>query len=165
MAQSIGFGSTTSKEAYNFAIDYVRFRLREECKTDPSFERQMDYLYAEYCTPPLETERKYRVLRSLARTVEKRYTSTFDDMCKKLRIEKLTAASTYHAVLNELFHDGVNWGRICAVYAFAGALSVHLVKKGYRDLLALIPHWVSSYIDNNLKDWIADHKGWVGVIL
>ena len=163
MAQSLTSGTKNSKEAYNLAIDYVRFRLREECSTDPSFERQMDYLHADYCLPPLETERKYRVLRALARTVERRYTSTFNDMCKRLRIEKSTAATTFHTVVNELFQDGVNWGRIGAVYGFAGSLAVHLVKRGYRDLLAFIPRWVSSYVDSNLKDWIADHKGWVGV--
>ena len=84
-------------------------------------------------------------------------------MFAKLRIEAATAHLIYNAIAKEVFRDGVNWGRICGLYSFAGAFAVHLVKKGRgsSDIITDIPGWVTSYIDLNLKEWIVDHGGWV----
>ena len=41
-------------------------------------------------------------------------------MCQQLRITEETLQTTFHTVVDELFADGIRWGRVVALIAFAG---------------------------------------------
>ncbi|XP_078507873.1 bcl-2-like protein 1 isoform X2 [Lissotriton helveticus] len=100
-------------------------------------------------------------LRDAGDEFELRYCRAFSDLTSQLHITPDTAYQSFEQVVNELFRDGVNWGRIVAFFSFGGALSVESVDKEMEGLVANIASWMSTYLSRNLDPWIQENGGWV----
>ncbi len=100
-------------------------------------------------------------MRTLGLEFEERYTEVFQEMCNQLHITPNTAHPTFTAIVNELFSDGIKWGRVVALFSFGGSLAVQCVEKEMPLLVDQIVDWVASYVDNHLKVWITEHGEWV----
>nr|KAF6329609.1 BCL2 like 1 [Myotis myotis] len=70
-----------------------------------------------------------QALREAGDEFELRYRRAFSDLTSQLHITPGTAYQSFEQVVNELFRDGVNWGRIVAFFSFGGALCVESVDK------------------------------------
>lgn len=134
--------------------DYLNFRLQKE-----------NFVWRG--CPRLETSsnnaQTRTALRNLGDDFERRYSAEFDNMVEQLNITPDMAYPTFMAVAQELFSDGINWGRIVALIAFGGAIAVECVTKEMDHLIDSIYDWVSTYITNNLEQWITSHGGWVSI--
>jgi len=64
-------------------------------------------------------------------------------------------------IVNELFSDGIKWGRIVALFAFSGALAVHCIQKEMPILVEQVVDWTVAYIDGHLMTWIVQNGDWV----
>lgn len=138
------------KSSRYLVVDYINYRLGKHGYTWES-------------CPPLEAQPNsiQSKLRYLSDEFEERFRQQFDDMVNELSIAPNTAYPTFHLVVQELFSDGVNWGRIVALFGFGGALAVDCFNRGMPQLVDSIVDWVSTYIDNNLDQWINSNNGWV----
>lgn len=65
--------------------------------------------------------------------------------------------------MDEVFRDGVNWGRIVGLFAFGGALCVECVDKEMTSLVGRIIDWMTVYLDNHIQPWIQSQGGWVSL--
>ncbi|XP_022621507.1 apoptosis regulator Bcl-2-like isoform X2 [Seriola dumerili] len=64
-------------------------------------------------------------------------------------------------VREELFRDGVNWGRIVAMMELGGALSAEVAKTGGAWQVDDIARWMEESLDSPpLQGWIEDNGGW-----
>ncbi|XP_044032203.1 apoptosis regulator Bcl-2-like [Siniperca chuatsi] len=73
----------------------------------------------------------------------------------QVRLRDLTA------VREELFRDGVNWGRIVAMMELGGALCTEVVKTGGMRQVDDIAGWMEESLDSPpLRGWIEDNGGW-----
>jgi len=90
-------------------------------------------------------------------------TQVFDDMCNQLHITPNNAQATFVTIVNELFSDGIKWGRIVALFAFSGALAVQCVQKEMPLLVDQVVDWTVAYIDGHLMSWIIQNGDWVGL--
>ncbi|XP_040926628.1 apoptosis regulator Bcl-2-like [Betta splendens] len=64
-------------------------------------------------------------------------------------------------VREELFRDGVNWGRIVAMMELGGALSVEVARVGRLGQVDDIATWLEESLDTlQLQGWIEDNGGW-----
>ena len=99
-------------------------------------------------------------LRKLADQIEEQYPSLLNHLCHKLSITRTTAYATFVEIASEVFADGVNWGRIVALFAFGGKLAVYCDQHHMKDLVELVTEWVGKYV-GGLSDWIEKHGGWV----
>ncbi|ELU09391.1 hypothetical protein CAPTEDRAFT_48532, partial [Capitella teleta] len=70
-----------------------------------------------------------QTMRVLGDEFETRYTEVFEEMCNQLHITPNNAHPTFVAIVNELYSDGVRWGRVVALFAYGGALAVHRVRR------------------------------------
>ncbi|XP_060119610.1 bcl-2-like protein 1 [Heteronotia binoei] len=61
-----------------------------------------------------------QTLREAGDEFELRYRRAFSDLTSQLHITPGTAYQSFEQVVNELFRDGVNWGRIVAFFSFGG---------------------------------------------
>lgn len=59
-----------------------------------------------------------QALREASNEFELRYQQTFSDLTSQLHITPGTAYQSFEQVINELFWDRVNWGRIMAFFSF-----------------------------------------------
>jgi len=89
----------------------------------------------------------------------------FDDMCHQLHITPNNAQATFVTIVNELFSDGIKWGRIVALFAFSGALAVQCVQKEMPLLVDQVVDWTVAYIDGHLMSWIVQNGDWVSYVL
>jgi len=64
-------------------------------------------------------------------------------------------------IVNELFSDGIKWGRIVALFAFSGALAVQCIQKEMPMLVEQVVDWTVAYIDGHLMSWIVQNGDWV----
>ncbi|XP_019944887.1 bcl-2-like protein 1 isoform X2 [Paralichthys olivaceus] len=99
-------------------------------------------------------------LRDSANEFELRYARAFSDLHNQLHITPATAYQSFENVMDEVFRDGVNWGRIIGLFAFGGALSVECVEKEMSSLVDRIIEWMTVYLDNNIQPWIQSQGGW-----
>lgn len=133
----------------NLVADYVNFRLRK------------DGLEWANCPDLTPSGAVGRTMKALGQEFEIRYTEVFQEMCNQLHITPNTAHPTFTAIVNELFSDGIKWGRIVALFAFGGSLAVQCVEKEMPPLVDQIVDWVADYVDQNLISWIIEQGGWV----
>ena len=68
------------------------------------------------------------------------------------------------AVREELFRDGVNWGRIVAMMELGGALCTEVVRRGGAWQVDDISTWMEESLESPvLQGWIAHNGGWVDI--
>jgi len=85
----------------------------------------------------------------------------FDDMCATIHVTPTSAYPTFFGVADELFVQGVTWGRVVALFAFGGALSEHCMHRGMPQLVSHVADWVALYTETYLAHWIVANGGWV----
>ncbi|KAK2851002.1 hypothetical protein Q5P01_007278 [Channa striata] len=123
-------------------------------------------------TPPASPLRQQRLpsptsldavkeaLRDSANEFELRYARAFSDLHNQLHITPATAYQSFANVMDEVFRDGVNWGRIIGLFAFGGALCVECVEKEMSQLVVRIVEWMTVYLDDHIQPWIQSQGGW-----
>ncbi|KAG7283448.1 hypothetical protein CRUP_035241 [Coryphaenoides rupestris] len=99
-------------------------------------------------------------LRDSANEFELRFARAFSDLSSQLHITPATAYQSFESVMNEVFRDGVNWGRVVGLFAFGGALCVECVEKEMSSLVGRIAEWMTVYLDVHIQPWIQAQGGW-----
>ncbi|KAI3370414.1 hypothetical protein L3Q82_025180 [Scortum barcoo] len=114
-------------------------------------------------TPPpprADVEAVMAALRDSADEFELLFTQAFSDLSSQLDITPDTAYHSFKSVMDEVFKDGVNWGRIVGLFAFGGVLCVECVEKDMSELVSRIADWMTTYLDENISPWIQSQGGW-----
>lgn len=111
---------------------------------------------------PLPTSNTAATLRKLADQIEEQYPSLLSHLCRKLNITRTTAYPTFVEIASEVFVDGINWGRIVALFAFGGKLALYCDQNQMKDLVASVTEWVGKYV-GGLSEWIESNGGWEGL--
>lgn len=107
----------------------------------------------------------HRVLREAGDELERLYQLDFTDMSRQLYLTSDTAQRRFAEVIDELFRDGVNWGRIIAFFEFGGTVCVECAaKEEMTSQVNNIVEWMTEYLNGPLNSWIQDNGGWVGLI-
>ncbi|KAM6444751.1 apoptosis regulator Bcl-2 isoform 1-T1 [Rhynochetos jubatus] len=100
-------------------------------------------------------------LRQAGDEFSRRYQRDFAQMSGQLHLTPFTARGRFVAVVEELFRDGVNWGRIVAFFEFGGVMCVESVNREMSPLVDSIAAWMTEYLNRHLHTWIQDNGGWV----
>lgn len=103
-------------------------------------------------------------MRNLGDEFEERFRNRFDDMINQLHVTEDNAHDTFSAIVNETFADGVNWGRIVALFGFAGRFAVRCHENNLSQLIDSIVDWVTNYMENNLSAWMLSNNSWDGFL-
>ncbi|XP_068616286.1 apoptosis regulator Bcl-2-like [Brachionichthys hirsutus] len=114
---------------------------------------------------PPHVEAIHRVLREAGDELERLYRPDFAEMSRQLYLTSTTAQLRFAEVIDELFRDGVNWGRIIAFFEFGSVVCVECVAK--EEMTAQVDNiveWMTEYLNGHLNSWIEDNGGWVGLI-
>uniref|UniRef100_A0A8D3CTR5 Bcl-2 Bcl-2 homology region 1-3 domain-containing protein n=1 Tax=Scophthalmus maximus TaxID=52904 RepID=A0A8D3CTR5_SCOMX len=98
--------------------------------------------------------------RDSAHEFEQLFNQAFSDLSLQLDITPDTAYQSFKSVMDEVFKDGVNWGRIVGLFAFGGVLCVECVEKNRGELVARIADWMTMYLDEHISPWIQSQGGW-----
>ncbi|XP_029380694.1 apoptosis regulator Bcl-2 [Echeneis naucrates] len=103
----------------------------------------------------------HRVLREAGDELERLYQPDFTEMSRQLYISSSVAQRRFAEVIDELFRDGVNWGRIIAFFEFGGAVCVECAaKEELSPQVDNVAEWMTEYLNGPLNSWIKDNGGW-----
>ncbi|KAI8792963.1 heat shock protein 30C [Biomphalaria glabrata] len=101
-------------------------------------------------------------MRTLGDEFEERFSSRFDDLINQLNINDENAYETYTAIVNEIFSDSINWGRIVALFGFSGRFAVRCYELNKTHLVDNLLEWLTTYVDTRLSSWMNTHNNWQG---
>ncbi|KAJ8012098.1 hypothetical protein DPEC_G00065150 [Dallia pectoralis] len=102
----------------------------------------------------------HRVLREAGDELERLYQPDFLEMSRQLYLTSSVAERRFREVIDELFRDGVNWGRIIAFFEFGGTICVECVNKEMTGQVDHIAGWMTEYLNGPLHGWIQENGGW-----
>ncbi|XP_034469914.1 apoptosis regulator Bcl-2 [Hippoglossus hippoglossus] len=103
----------------------------------------------------------HRVLREAGDELERMYQPDFTEMSRQLYLTSNTAQRRFAEVIDELFRDGVNWGRIIAFFEFGGTVCVECAaREEMTSQVDNIAEWMTEYLNGPLNSWIKDNGGW-----
>lgn len=77
-------------------------------------------------------------MRLLATDFERRYHDELIAMANDLVIDADTIYPTFRQVVEQLFSDSTNWGRIVALFSFSGALAAKCLSDGRPQLVSQV---------------------------
>jgi len=98
-------------------------------------------------------------LKALGRQYVSLYEEQLSAMCDRLEVSPSTAFSTFNSVSNELFIEGIKWNHIITYLVFGSHFAFNCVQNGSPNLVNEVSHWITSYFDQHLNQWIADNGG------
>uniref|UniRef100_A0A0B7AMK5 Apoptosis regulator Bcl-2 family BH4 domain-containing protein n=1 Tax=Arion vulgaris TaxID=1028688 RepID=A0A0B7AMK5_9EUPU len=133
-------------------VDYLKYRL-DSC----GYSWDNDGRQSNITPNPVQS-----AMRRLGDDFEERYNSRFVDMIQKLNITSDNASDTFTAIMDEIFTDGVNWGRVIALFGFSGRFAVYCFEHDMDEMVDHIVELVTAYVDNTLRDWMLNHNNWQG---
>lgn len=107
----------------------------------------------------------HRVLREAGDELERLYQPDFTEMSRQLYLTTTTAQGRFAEVIDELFRDGANWGRVIAFFVFGGTVCAECAsKEEMASQVDNIAEWMTEYLNGPLNSWIQANGGWVGLI-
>ncbi|CAH1273367.1 BCL2L1 [Branchiostoma lanceolatum] len=108
-------------------------------------------------TPPNKTA---ATLQRTADELLERHQYFFNGMVNRLQISPETSYTTFKNVADEMLKDQtVNWGRVVALYAFAGRIAVHCREQN-PEVAETVGEFLGKYVGSNLEGWIKENGGW-----
>uniref|UniRef100_A0A1A8DFV2 BCL2-like 1 n=1 Tax=Nothobranchius kadleci TaxID=1051664 RepID=A0A1A8DFV2_NOTKA len=112
------------------------------------------------CAPRGGMEAVKSALKDSADEFELLYAQSFSHLSLQLDITPDTAYHSFKSVLDELFRDGVNWGRVVGLFVFGGLLCVQCKERNLSELVPRIADWMTTYLDDQIGPWISSQGGW-----
>jgi len=129
-------------------------RIREEAQS--LAHDLVSYRTGKDTPPPTRTA---AILRRLSDELEDRHSVVLSSMCNRLNVVNGSAQTKFVQVADEVFRDGINWGRIVAIFAFGAQLAQYCIRNGLQEDVDEIILWVGNYI-SSLSPWIYSNGGW-----
>ncbi|XP_068506656.1 apoptosis regulator BAX isoform X4 [Syngnathus scovelli] len=74
------------------------------------------------------------------------------------------ARDIFMKVARNIFADGINWGRVVALFHLAYRLIYKALTTNHLENIRLIISWVLQVIREKLYSWLVQQGGWEGVI-
>ncbi|XP_051986268.1 apoptosis regulator BAX [Xyrauchen texanus] len=78
-------------------------------------------------------------------------------------VEANCAQDVFMTVARSIFEDGINWGRVVALFHLAYRLIYKALTQNHLDIVKRIISWVLQFIRENISAWIRQQGGWQGV--
>ncbi|NP_001274311.1 uncharacterized protein LOC100215682 [Hydra vulgaris] len=111
-----------------------------------------------------QIRKETELMMRLVEEIEIKHELFLSNMCKRLNLNTENAQSMFHTIAEEIFSDGINWGRIIVLYAFAGKIAEHCRKSNDEQIIDKIALWVAGFVAKK-SSWIRDSgRGWNGFI-
>jgi len=125
-----------------------------------AFELAEDFIRYSVDSTRKPSSKTAAILRRLAQEIEARHELVLKNMCDRLNIQASTAAVTFKQVADEIFTDGVNWGRIVVLYTLGGRIATHCCNRSLNVSVENVIRWVGDYVCGQLSGWIKKAGGW-----
>lgn len=69
----------------------------------------------------------------------------------------------FESLVKCTFDDGCNWKKIVALFVFGAYVAMHFVENGYYDSVIDVAHWLTTFTETYLKEWMLRMGGFSGI--
>lgn len=141
--------------ARQFCSEYVKVKLEREGLQTLTYSCQ-------------QSSRVSRRIQEVGLLLEVCYPRLYTDISRHVNTawaSKSEVQEVFISVSSEILSEGINWARIVALFAFAGALTMECFKKDKKDFVAEIDNWMFEFAALNMVEWIKRKGGWVSANL
>ncbi|XP_042212314.1 bcl-2-related ovarian killer protein homolog A-like isoform X2 [Homarus americanus] len=107
-----------------------------------------------------------QTLLRCVRTMMQKHEILLKGMMRRLDITRESGYVSFFAVANELFEGErqiVTWGRIVALYAFGGQLSLYCKENNMEDFCVKIATFMGKYASNIVVPYVRSVGGWTKI--
>ncbi|KAF7212933.1 apoptosis regulator BAX [Nothobranchius furzeri] len=80
------------------------------------------------------------------------------------QVQANCAQEVFMMVARSIFIDGINWGRVVALFHLAYRLIYRALTTDHLENIRMVISWVLQVIRDLLYPWLVQQGGWVGVI-
>lgn len=150
------------EQAKQICNDYIEAKLEREGFKNRSWTFTFSNSAPRQESGEMVSQVSIRV-REVGRLLEQSYPRLYKDISGRINVP-FNSENTVHDVFNnvssEILSDGLNWARIVALYAFAGALVAECCKEGRNSYVLEIGNWMYEFAALYMVDWIKSKGGW-----
>lgn len=140
--------------------DYVEAKLER----DGIKNRSLSFAFSSHQSSSEKASQISSRVREVGELLELCYPRLYTDISSRVNVP-FSSENAVHEVFNnvssEILSDGLNWARIVALYAFAGALVAECCKDGRNSFVLDIGNWMYEFAALYMVDWIKSKGGWV----
>ena len=108
-----------------------------------------------------ETESAHKALRGACKHLLELHSGEIRAEIDTLDVSPSALCTSYHHIANGLFEDGCNWGKVVMLFSASSLIAVRIYSNGQSSSVESIEKWLNTFILQNLKHWIKEHRGWV----
>ncbi|XP_013876652.1 apoptosis regulator BAX isoform X2 [Austrofundulus limnaeus] len=80
------------------------------------------------------------------------------------QVQTNCAKEVFMMVTRSIFIDGINWGRVVALFHLGYRLIYRALTTNHMENIRMVISWVLQVIREQLYPWLVQQGGWVGVI-
>ena len=123
----------------------------------------------ERCTMlPKFNDKFYKSLEQLIHYFEEKFNSDSSTLLRSNamdmnKMDIIQARLELNKILESIFSDKINWGRIVAMIGFVCELSCSAFMIQRQDLIEEYISTTVAFVDQNLWEWVSQHGGWVRI--
>ena len=92
-----------------------------------------------------------------------KYIREIEGLVNTLDISETQVYPSFLESCTKLMDDDIRWGRIAVLFFFSSVLAERLHREGQVAKIESLVGWLTTFIDDNLSQWILEHGGWVSV--
>lgn len=144
--------SMSSEEINTLSQSYIIEQLRQNGHKTLAGNLSQNLL------TPLDAMEK--IVKRISNQLAQEKKEQMEDICFELQLTKDTLSETFDGISQQLFSDGINWGRIITFIAFSGAMAVYCAEHSLSDQVSNVMTLTETFIHNNLSQWIIKSGGW-----
>ena len=153
-----------SEQAAFLCQKYIeaRFTRSELCFYNPK-SRSKGRASSAICS-----EEVVQTLCEVGTLLESNYPKLYNNVLEQLNFRinlGILVCHMFNRVSEQIIASGINWARIVAVYAFAGALAYDFTQAGDTRFVRNVSSWMGQFSAKRLSPWIRQNGGWVSDLL
>lgn len=154
-----------SEQAAFLCQKYIeaRFTRSELCFFNPK-NRKNERLDS----PATCSEDVIKTLCEVGTLLENSYPKLYVNVLEQLNFRinlGILVCHMFNRVSENIIASGINWGRIVALYAFAGALAYDFTQAGDTRFIRNVSGWMGRFCARRLSPWIRQNGGWVSRVV
>ncbi len=100
-------------------------------------------------------------LETCCKSLKARHQKEIEARVDTLEISDCQLYREYQDSCRALMDDDIRWGRITVLLFFTSVLAKRLYKEGKTSKIESLVGWQTSFLDDEISQWILEHGGWV----
>lgn len=151
---------STSAEGNFYFLEYLEYKLfRFNVDSAIQFDRDDNLVLDCY-------QQTSERIQEICGLLEHLYPKLYLHVSRQLKVEfrnEVIICDTFRGFCRALFKPGINWPRILALFAFAGAVAIDCIKDRRAEFTKTVVYCMKAFIEDNLASWISEQGGWVSI--